>query len=53
MSTGNGIGHEGARALSQCLKHVSHLTQLDLSCERILMCGLIDVLLGVILMCDV
>ena len=48
MSTGNGIGHEGARALSQCLQHVPLLNQLHLSCECIF-----DVLVGVILMCDV
>ena len=53
VSTGNHIGVEGARALSQCLQHVPHLNQLNLSCECILTCGLIDVLVGVILMCDV
>ena len=53
MSTGNKIGDEGAVALSQCLQHVPHLIQLYLSGECILMCALIDVLLDVILMCDV
>ena len=53
MSTDNNIGVEGARALSQCLQHVPHLIQLDLSGECTLMCGLIDVLVGVILICDV
>ena len=53
VSTDNTIGVEGAVALSQCLQHVPHLNQLDLSCECILMCALIDVLLGVILICDV
>ena len=52
MSTDNSIGDEGARALSQCLQHVPLLNQLDLSSECILMCGLIDVLVGVILMYD-
>ena len=51
MSTGNNIGDEGAVALSQCLQHVPHLTHLNLSGECTLMCGLIDVLVGV--MCDV
>ena len=53
MGTENGIGDEGAVALSQCLQHVPHLTHLNLSCECILMCALIDVLVGVILVCDV
>ena len=53
MSTDNGIGEEGATTLSQCLQRVPHLNQLNLSGECTLMCGLIDVLLGVILMCDV
>ena len=53
MSTGNHFGDEEARALSQCLQHVPQLNQLDMSGECTLMCGLIDVLVGVILMCDV
>ena len=53
VSTDNDIGVDGVRALSQCLQHVPHLTQLNLSGEYTLMCGLIDVLVGVILMCDV
>ena len=53
MSTVNDIGVEGASALSQCLQHVPQLNQLNLSCECTLMCGLIDVLVGVILICDV
>ena len=53
MSTDNDIRDEGAIALSQCLQRVPQLNQLDLSSECILMCGLIDVLVGVILMCDV
>ena len=53
MSTDNDIRVEGATALSQCLQHVPHLNQLNLSSECILICGLIDVLVGVILMCVV
>ena len=44
VSTGNKIGVEGTKALSQCLTHLTQLTHLDLSCECALMCYL---------MCDV
>ena len=47
VSTGNDIGDEGAKALSQCMTHLTQLTHLDLSGE----CAHIDVLLGVI--CEV
>ena len=53
VSTGNYIGVEGATALSQCLLHVPQLTQLNLCGECSLMCGLIDVEVGVMLVCDV
>ena len=53
MCTGNYIEEEGAVALSQCLQRVPHLSQLDLNSECTLMCKSIDVLVGVILMCDV
>ena len=51
MSTDNRIRVKGAMTLSECLQHVPHLNQLDLSGECTLMCGLIDVLVGVV--CDV
>ena len=54
VSTGNDIGDEGTKALSQCLSHLTHLTHLNLHGE----CVHLDVLLDVIcnvwcLMCDV
>ena len=33
LSTGNGIGADGATSLSQSLSHLTQLTNLDLSCE--------------------
>ena len=38
MSTGNNIGVEGAKALSQCLPHLPQLTHLDLSRECVCVC---------------
>ena len=33
VCTGNNIGDEGVQALSQCLQHLTQLTQLNLSGE--------------------
>ena len=43
MSTGNDIGDEGANALSQCLRHLTQLTELDLRGERAHIDELLDV----------
>ena len=48
VRTGNDIEIEGAKALSQCLTHLTQLTHLDLRCECGLMCDMCDVTL----MCD-
>ena len=43
VSTVNNIGSGGARVLSQCLRHLTQLTHLDLSGECVIVCILMCV----------
>ena len=49
VSTGNNIGNEGAKSLSQCLSHLTQLTHLYLSGECVHWC----VLLGDVMWCHI